>query len=329
MHRCKLAGLARTALVAIGLLASSPGAGAQEAWPAKPIRLIVPTAAGSGTDVMARYLADRLSPVLRQPIVVDNKAGASGVIATQAMLQSPADGHTLQFSNGSFMVMAPALMQNLPFDVQRDVVPVAMIAIGGVIMSAYPGAPVKTLGELVAYVKANPDRFSYGSFGIGSSAHLITEWLIQQTGMKVAHVPYKSTPQMLADIAAGNLLFGWTDPGTPLPLIQAGKVRGIAISGNVRVPATPDVATMGEQGYRFDAVGWMGLFAPAGTPPAVLRRLNEEINRIQMRPETAAEMARRNFEPPPTKSLDEFREIVRNDLQTWREIVRRGNIKAE
>lgn len=302
---------------------------AQDAWPARPLRLIVPTAAGSGTDIMARFIAERLSPALKQPIVVDNRAGGSGVIATQAMLQAPADGYTLLFNNGSFAVMAPALLPNLPFDPVKDIAPIAQIAVGGVIMSANPAAPVRTLPELIAYVKANPDRFSYGSFGIGSSAHLITEWLVQQTGMRIAHVPYKSTPQMFTDIAAGNLLFGWSDPGAPLPLIQAGKLRAIAISGNVRVPATPDVPTMGEQGYPFSAVGWMGVFAPAGTPEPVQRRLNEEINRILARPETGAEYARRNFEPPPVKSIDTFRTIIASDLVTWREIVRKGDIKAE
>jgi tripartite-type tricarboxylate transporter receptor subunit TctC len=321
--------LARVALVAFAVGVAAAGAAAQDAWPNKPIRLIVPTAAGSGTDTMARMMAEKLSPALRQPIVVDNKPGGSGIIATTAMLQAPADGYTLMYNNGSFVVMAPALMSNLPYDTGKDMVPVAQTAVGGVIMVANPAIPVRNLPELVAFVKANPDKYSYGSFGLGTSGHLITEWLIQQTGMRLAHVPYKSTPQMLGDVAAGTLLFGWSDPGTPLPLIQAGKVRGITISGNVRVPATPDVATMGEQGYPFTAVGWMGVFAPAGTPPAVLQRLNQEINGIQARPETAAEMARRNYEPPPVKSLDEFRDIVRSDLQTWREIVRKGNIKAE
>jgi tripartite-type tricarboxylate transporter receptor subunit TctC len=322
----------RAVSLAIALAAGPIGLStgrAQEPWPSKPIRLLVPTAAGSGTDIMARFFAERLSPALRQPIVVDNKAGASGVIATQAMLQAPPDGHTLLFNNGSFAVMAPALLQNLPFDPAKDVAPIALVAVGGVIMSADPAAPVRTLPELIAYVKANPDKFSYGSFGVGSSAHLITEWLVQQTGMRIAHVPYKSTPQMFADITAGNLLFGWSDPGAPLPLLQAGRLRGIAISGNVRVPATPDIPTMGEQGYPFSAVGWMGVYGPAGTPAPVQRRLNEEINRILARPETASEYARRNFEPPPVKSVEEFRTIVASDLQTWREIVRKGNIKAD
>ena len=324
-----LAAAALAAALSVAALAPPGPARAQDAWPSKPIRMIVPTAAGSGTDIMGRFYAERLSAALKQPIVVDNKAGASGVIATQALLQAPADGHTLLFNNGSFAVMAPALITNLPYDPARDVVPVAQVAVGGVIMVVDPASPVRNLQELVAHVKANPDRLSYGSFGVGSSAHLITEWLVQQTGMKIAHVPYKSTPQMFTDIAAGNLLFRWSDPGTPLPLIRAGKLRGVAISGNVRVPATPDVPTMGEQGYPFSAVGWMGLFAPAGTPPAVLQRLNAEVNRIQALPETAAEFVKRNYEPPPKRSLDEFRDIVRADLETWKGIVRKGGIKRD
>ena len=300
-----------------------------DAWPAKPIQMIVAGSAGSGTDLMARAMGQRLGAALNQTVIVENRPGASGAIAATAVVKAPADGHTLLYTNGSFAVMAPALLKTLPYDITRDLVPVAQTAVGGVLLLVNPDVPAKNLRELVDHVKANPDKYSYGSWAVGSSGHLIMEWLKQQTGMKMGHVAYQSVPRLLTELASGVLQIAWADPSAPLPFLRSGKVRGIAISGNVRVPGTPDIATMGEQGFPFDAVGWFGVFAPAATPAAVVRRLNEEINRFQAAAETQSLMARMNFEPPPVKSAAQFRDIVGNDLKTWKKIVTDSNIKTE
>ena len=313
------------------LLGVNGGARAQggDAWPAKPIQMIVAGSAGSGTDILARVLGQRLSPALGQPVIVENRPGASGAIASSAVAKAAPDGYTILYTNGSFAVVAPALVKTLPYDIVRDLTPVAQTVVGGVLLLVNPEVPVKNLRELVDHVKANPDKYSYGSWAVGSSAHLIMEWLKQQTGMKISHVAYQSVPRLLTELASGVLQIGWADPSAPLPFLKSGKIRGIAISGNVRVSGTPDIATMGEQGFPFSAVGWFGVFTPAGTPAPILRRLNEEINKIQATPELQAQMARMNFEPPPVKSAAQFRDIVVNDLQTWKKIASDSNIKAE
>ncbi|MBL8378141.1 MAG: tripartite tricarboxylate transporter substrate binding protein [Burkholderiales bacterium] len=322
-------GIAAATLALCTLHAAHVQAQAPDAWPTRQVQVIVAGSAGSGTDLMSRAMAQRLSTVFNQQFIVDNRPGASGAIAAMAVVKSAADGHTLLYTNGSFSVMAPALVKTLPYDIQRDLVPVAQTAVGGVLLLVNPDIPARNLRELVEHVRANPDKYSYGSWAVGSSGHLIMEWLKQQTGMRMNHVAYQAVPRLLTELASGVLPIAWADPSAPLPFIRSGKVRGIAISGNVRVPGTPDIATMGEQGYQFDAVGWFGVFAPAATPAAVVRRLNEEINKVQSSSEMQSLMSRMNFEPPPVKSAAQFRDIVTNDLQTWRKIVTDNNIKAE
>lgn len=299
-----------------------------DAWPSRPITLVVPAAAGAGTDLLARELATRLSVALKQSIIVDNKPGASGIPATTAVVRAAPDGYTLLYTNGSFAVMAPALLKSIPYDVTKDITPIAQTAVGGVLLLVNKDFPAKNLKELVDYARANPGM-TYGTWGIGSSGHLVMEWIKKQAGIQMTHVPYRQTPQLLTELSAGVLKVGWADPSSPVPFIESGKIRGIAISGNVRVPRTPDIATMGEQGYQFDAVGWFGLFAPQGTPQAILDLLSAEVNKIQRLPEIAAKMAALNFEPPPVKSAAQFKSIVSNDLQMWRKIVLDAGISPE
>ena len=321
------AGALITCLAALLYGVSTP-AQTGDAWPNRPITMVVPTAAGAGTDILARELASALSEALRQNIVVDNRPGASGVPATAAVVRAAPNGYTLLYTNGSFAVMAPALLKDVPFDVTRDIVPIAQTAVGGVLLLANKDFPARNLRELVDYARANPG-LTYGTWGIGSSGHLVMEWLKRQAGVDMVHVPYRQTPQLLGELSSGVLRVGWADPGSPVPFIESGRIRGIAISGNVRVPRTPDIATMGEQGYPFEAVGWFGLFAPAGIPPAIVERLSAEVNRFQRRPEVAARMAALNFEPPPVKTPAQFKAIVQNDFQMWRRIVQDAGIKPE
>jgi tripartite-type tricarboxylate transporter receptor subunit TctC len=306
----------------------SARAQSSDVWPSRPITLVVPAAAGAGTDLLARELATRLAVALKQNVIVDNKPGASGIPATTAVVRAAPDGYTLLYTNGSFAVMAPALLKSVPYDVTRDITPIAQTAVGGVLLLVNKDFPVKNLKELVDYARANPGM-TYGTWGIGSSGHLIMEWLKKQAGIQMTHVPYRQTPQLLTELTSGVLKVGWADPSSPVPFIESGRIRGIAISGNVRVPRTPDIATMGEQGYQFDAVGWFGLFAPQGTPPAIIEALSAEVTKIQRLPEIAARMSALNFEPPPVKSAAQFKSIVSSDLQMWRKIVQDAGITPE
>ncbi|EHP39835.1 extra-cytoplasmic solute receptor [Cupriavidus basilensis OR16] len=299
------------------------------AWPTKSIRMVVPASAGSGTDTLARAMADRLGSAIGQAIIVDNKPGASGVIGTEAVVRSEPDGYTLLYTNASFAVMAPAITSKMRYDIVRDLTPIAQVAVGGVILLVNQKLPANNLPELIALIKANPDKYSYGSWGIGSSGHLIMEYLKQQTGMKVAHIPYKTVPQLLTELTSGVLSIGWADPSSPVPFIKAKSIKALAISGDSRAPAVPELLTMREQGFPFEAVGWFGMFAPAGTPPAIVARLHDEVNRIQATTEMQTLMARLNFEPPPIASIDQFRATISKDLTVWQEIARKNNIKAE
>lgn len=318
------------ATAALSPLAAALPTAAQEAWPARPIRLLIPSAAGAGSDQLARIMAERLGAALKQQIIADNRPGGNGTIATTAMIKAAPDGYTLLYTNGSFTVMLAALQSDLPFDVLRDLVPVAITVIGGVVLLVNPNVPAKNLAELVELVKAAPDRYgTYGSWSVGSNGHLTMEWLKNRTGMKIAHVPYKGIPSLLTELMSGVLQIGWSDPISPVQFIKAGKLRAIAVNGGVRIPQLPDLATFGEQGHPFPAVGWQGIFAPPGTPQAIVSRLNAEINRIQASPDLQALMTRMNVEPPPIWSTEQFRDMIRNDLQVWKKIVVDGKITMD
>ncbi|MBL8378142.1 MAG: tripartite tricarboxylate transporter substrate binding protein [Burkholderiales bacterium] len=314
----------------LGLLAAALPAAAQDAWPNRPIRMLIPSAAGAGSDQLARIMAERLGAALKQQIVPDNRPGGNGTIATNAMIKSPPDGYTLLYSNGSFTVMLAALQPDLPFDVMRDLTPVAVTAIGGVVLLVNPSVPAKNLAELIELVKTSPDRYgTYGSWSVGSNGHLTMEWLKNRTGMKITHVPYKGIPSLLTELMSGVLQIGWSDPISPVQFIRAGKLRAIAVNGGARIPQLPDLATFGEQGHPFPALGWQGIFAPPGTPPAIIARLHAEINRIQATPDLQALMTRMNVEPPPIWSTEQFRDMIRNDLQVWKKIVADGKITMD
>lgn len=319
----------RRALAGLAALALAPWAQAQDNWPSKPINLVVASAAGSGVDIMARELAQKLGAALGQTVVVDNKPGGSGTVAGLAVARARPDGYTLLYSNASFITVTPAVLSKMNHDPAKDLTPIAQTAAGGIILMVNKNVPANNLQELVALIKANPNKYTYGTWGTGSSGHLTTEWLKKKAGLTLEHVPYKSTPQIVNELAAGVLQVGWSDPGTPVAMLEAKQVKGIAVSGNVRVPRTPGIATMGEQGYPFDAVGWFGVLGPAGLPAPLVQRLNREINKILQTPEMEKRMEGMNLEPPPNKSAEEFRRIVAKDIATWKSIASDLNLKVE
>ncbi|BDB27338.1 tripartite tricarboxylate transporter substrate binding protein [Cupriavidus sp. P-10] len=312
----------------VGLCAVRP-VQAQENWPVRPIQMIVPSSPGSGTDALARVMAQRLSESLKQPVVVENRPGGSGVIGTNAALKAAPDGYTILYTTASNMVVAPAVIKSISPESRKSLVPIAQTAVGGVLLLVSPDLPVNDLPGLIEYVKAHPDKISYGSWGTGSSAHLTMEWLKKQTGMKTEHVAYRTTTQLLTELSSGVLKIGWTDPSVAVPFLRSGKVRGIAIVGNVRSPQLANVKTMSEQGYKFGTVGWFGMFAPAGTSPAIVKRLSDEVNKVQGSPEIAALMNKLNFEPAPVKSSAQLGEIVQNDLRVWTKIASDAAIRVE
>ncbi|MCY0854657.1 Bug family tripartite tricarboxylate transporter substrate binding protein [Cupriavidus sp. D39] len=324
----KLVAVTVCAEAVIALCAPGP-VQAQAAWPARPIQMIVPSSPGSGTDALARVMAQRLSESLKQAVVVENRPGGSGVIGTNAVLKAAPDGYTILYTTASNMVVAPAVMKSISQEARKSLVPIAQTAVGGVLLLVSPDLPVHDLPGLIQYVRANPDKYSYGSWATGSSAHLTMEWLKNQTGMKTEHVAYRTSSQLLTELSSGVLKIGWTDPSVAVPFLRSGKVRGIAIVGNVRSPQLANVKTLAEQGYKFNTVGWFGMFAPAGTNPATVKRLSDEVNKVQALPEIADLMKKLNFEPPPVKSSAQLAEVVKHDLQVWTTIANDAGIKVE
>ena len=272
---------ARRALLAIGLAAavSSPAALAQ-AWPAKPVRVVVNFPPGGAADQLARMIGQPLQDALGQPVVIENRGGANGNIGGEAVAKSAPDGYTLLMSSGGMVSVNPHLYPRMAFDPAKDLVPVAAAARVAVYLVAKPALPVNNVQEFIRYVKANPGKLSFGSPGNGSSPHLAAEMMKSQAGLFAVHVPYRGAAPALQDLLAGQLDF-YFDPGIGLQHARAGRLKLLAVGSMKRSPLFPDVPTLHEAGLKnFDADSVFGFYAPAGTPPEVVNRLNSEINKI-------------------------------------------------
>lgn len=320
--------LATAALIAP--LAVPLNAVAQAPWPNQPVRVIVPQAPGAGTDITARIFTEALARKFGQPFVIDNRPGANGMLGTEAAAKAPKDGYTLLFTYAAAQVVNQSLYAKVNYDGARDFAAVAQIGAGGNVLIVPPSMPVKDLKEFIAYVKSKPaDELAYGSWGIGSGGHLSMEALVQQAGLKMRHVPYKGTAPMISDLLGGHIQVAFASTATAIPMMQAGKVKALAYSAPTRSSLLPDLKTMNEQGVSFDLVAWYGLFAPAGTPPAVVNALNQEVNRILQAPEMADKLKAIGLSDWPIKSPEQFGESVKRDIREWGDLVRRAQIKVE
>jgi tripartite-type tricarboxylate transporter receptor subunit TctC len=262
----------------MGLLGLSATAMAQ-AWPSKPLRVVVNFPPGGAADQIARVIGQPLSEALGQPVVVENRAGANGNLGGEVVAKSPADGYTLLMSSGGMVSVNPHIYARMPFDPARDLMPVAAAARVLVFLVTKPSLPVENVQDFLAYVKANPGRLSFGSAGNGSSPHLAAEMMKSQAGLFAVHVPYRGAAPALQDLLAGQVDF-YFDPGIGLNQVRAGKLKLLAVGSPKRSPLFPQVPTLAEAGLKgFDADTVFGFYAPAGTPPEVVSRLNREINR--------------------------------------------------
>ena len=298
-------------------------------WPVKPIRLVAPSGAGGPTDIFARLVGDHMAKTFKQPFVIDNKPGANGIIGNDIVAKAPADGYTLLFTYAAAIAVNHTLIPKLPYDTLKDLQPVAQIGVGGSLLVVTSDFPAKTLREFVDLVKANPNKYNYGSWGVGSGGHLGMEALKMQSGLKINHVPYKTVSLILNDLLGGQINISFVDPSTALVHIRSGKLRPLVCIGTRRGPALPDVPTMTESGYKFDVDAWYGIFAPAGTPTSIVRRLNEEANRITQLPEIRSRFTALNMADPPTKSAEQFAQTIRDDIQAWGAVIKSADIKPE
>jgi tripartite-type tricarboxylate transporter receptor subunit TctC len=292
-----------------------PGALAQT----KTIRLVVPFAPGQGSDILARTLSNALSQIWKQSVVVDNKAGANGIIALQEVIRSAPDGNTLLFTSNSPIVINPSVYKQLPYNVERDLKPVVMVAKADLALVVNPAFPAKTWREVADAVKANPGKFSYGSPGVGSTSHLSMEVFKQEIGGDVVHVPYKGSGPALADLMGGSLHLMIDALPSALPHIKSGRVRAIGVTSSKPSTFAPDLPTAAAAGFADLPVGgWYGIFAPAGTPSAVIERVYEDIRSVLTQEEIQQRMKEQGLESvSPPLNPTRFAEFVRTDSEYW------------
>jgi tripartite-type tricarboxylate transporter receptor subunit TctC len=299
-----------------------------EGWPARPVRVVLPTGPG-GPGENFRLFADHYKTAFGQSFVPENMPGASGAIGCGAVARAAPDGHTLLMCSNSHIILAPLVIQKSPIDPKRDFTPVALLFTFPFLLLVHPSLPASTLAELVAYVKANPGKLNYGSPGIGTGGHLVTELLVKRTGMEAQHIPYQSTAQQVLAAAGGHLHFTFDTPGNARGLVESGKLRPLAVTGSRRTAFMPEVQTFEELGHQgFDLFVWNGLMAPAGTPPAIVEALNREALVCQQKPEVKTRMAQGAYEPGLLKP-DAFAALIDKDLKTWANVVRETGVQIK
>jgi tripartite-type tricarboxylate transporter receptor subunit TctC len=316
------------ALVAAAMLPVAAAVAQTEPYPSRLIRLIVPFAAGGLNDVVARLLAPHLERALGQPVIVDNRPAASGIVGTDAVAKAPPDGHSLLMVASSHTVV-PATKTKLPYDAERDLAPVIMVAKNSLMFLVHPKVEAQSLAELIAAAKANPDKFNYASPGAASQTHLVVELLSQRAGIKLQHIPYRGGAPAMQAMVAGDTHFTVISTLLALPHLRSGALRPIATGGLARDPQFPDLPTVAEQGFPgFEAIQWIGLLTTAGTPTAIVGRLNAEANRALRDPDLIAKLAQQGL-APAGGTAEEFGRTISIDIRNWTETARAANIKVE
>ena len=320
-HRRKLLALAAAATLCAPAFA-------QGDYPSKPIRLVVPYGAGGGTDQIARLLSTKLAARLGQPVVVDNKPGAGTVLGSDFVAKQPADGYTLLLTT-SGLTSAPSMIARLPFDPAKDFTPIAPLAIMLISLSANNDVPAKDVRELIAYMKANPNKLNYASYGVATTNNLVMSLFNQRAGVQSLHVPYKAGAQALPDLVSGQVHLMFDSMQTSGPLIKAGKLKSLALATSRRsalMPNMPTVAEAGLPGFEFEP--WFGVLGPAGLPAAIVERLNRELN-AALRDAEVQEAMRVQYLTPIPGTASEFAELVRRDLAYWADAARVANVRPE
>ncbi len=322
--------LRKLAMASTGVLALllAPSAQAQ-AFSNKPIRIIVGFAAGGNTDIVSRTIAERMQAQLGQPVLVENRAGAGGVVATEFTAKSAPDGYTLLMSSLGPHTISPSLLKSVGFDPIADLAPVSNVAFNALLLMVNPSVPAKTVQELIAYEKSNPGKLNFGSSGVSGTTHLSGEVFNSMTGTKLVHVAFRGGPPAIAALLAGDVQLMFANLSDALPQIRSGKVRGIAVTSTQRVPQAPELPTIAESGLPgYDVGPWNGLVAPGKTPPDIINRLSETVQVIAKEPAFRQKM----FEigsTPIGDTPEQFRATIRNDLARWAKIIRDAGIKAE
>ena len=309
----------------------APFAAAAQSWPTRSITLVVPFAAGGGTDAIARVVAEKLSARLGQPVVVENKAGAASAIGTAYVAKAAADGYTLLMTTNSALVILPLIQPAGSLNYDRN--DFSLIGLTGIlpnILIVSPKVPANSTAELIAYAKARPGQLSFASSGNGTITHLIGELFKARTGIDVVHVPYRTGVQSAPDIMEGRIHYIFDNIIWSLPQIRAGKLKGLAITTKQRSPLAPDIPTVAESGVPgFEGITWLGLAAPGKTPDAVIARLDTELRAVLAEPDVIAKLAATGAEPPTAPGPAGMRALLAEDIARWQGILGEGKIKLQ
>jgi len=315
-------------LAGVAFAMSATVAGAQT-WPSKPVKWVVPFAPGGTTDILARTVAEKLQAALGQPVVVENKPGAGGAVGAEFTAKAAPDGYTIMGGTISTHAINASLYAKLPYDPVKDFAPITLIARVPNMLVVYPGVPAKDVKELIALMKANPGKYSFASSGNGTSQHLSGELFKSMAGVDMQHIPYKGSPPALQDVVGGQVTMTFDNITTAWPLAKAGKLRALAVTTAKRSSVAPDVPTLAESGLPgFEVGSWQGVFAPAGTPPEIVKRLNVEIVRILNLPDVREKLGNLGAEIV-ADSPEEFAALVKGEVVKWADVVKKSGAKVD
>jgi tripartite-type tricarboxylate transporter receptor subunit TctC len=320
--------LGRTAaLAAWGCLALAPAAPAQDKWPARPIRMIVPFPPGSSPDLIARMLTDRLGAALGQPVVVENKPGAGGMVGTGQVAKAAPDGYTIGLSIPGPLAVNTVLMKSMEYDPFKELAPITVVAASPNLLVVDPRLGVDSVQDFVKLARSQPGKLNYGSVGNGSASHLTMELLKQRAGLDLVHVPYPGSPQVNTAILNGQIAGGFVVPATAMPLVQAGRLKALGATTTSRSVVLPETPTIAEQGFAgFESTAWIGAVAPARTPPPIVGRLSEELVRIIRSDDVRQRMIAIYFQPVGT-APEALRILMRGEADRWGKVIKAAGVK--
>jgi tripartite-type tricarboxylate transporter receptor subunit TctC len=307
-----------------GLLASCAACAAlaQATYPSKPVRFIVPFPPGGAVDYYARAVQSRLAETLGQPVLIENRSGASGMVGAELVAKSPPDGYTLLIGNIASLAMNVGIYSKMPYDPVKDLTPVMRTVAVDYAMVVHPSVPARSVEELVAYAKANPGKLSYGSAGSGSAPHLSTELFKQRAGIDIVHIPFKGGGPMVTDLLGGQIQVVIADQANLMPHVKAGKLRALAVGTLVRSANYPDLPTIAESGYPgFEARAWQGIAGPAALPPDVVKQLQAAIAKVMAMPDVRARLVEGGLDPIVT-TPEEFGEFIRAEIAKWSKVAK-------
>lgn len=298
------------------------------AWPNRTVKLVVPFPPGGATDLVGRLLAGKLAEAWGQPVVVENRAGASGMIGTEQVAKSPPDGYSLVVAITTH-IQNPSIFAKVPFDPIKDFEPISQICLSYLVLAVKPEFPANNIREFVAHAKANLGKLNFGSFGTGSSSHIVGERFSRIAGLQMTHVPYKGSGPMVTDLLGGQVDTAWIDVSTATPHLNAGKLKPLVVTGPTRAPMLPNVQTLAENGYSgFEPLGWVGLLAPAGTPKPIIEKISRDIMRIVRLPDVTARLNEQTL-VPVGNSPEAFAKVLKDDGATWAQIISGAGITPQ